>query len=323
MKNYLLQLQFFADGAGSGAGTGDAGSTGSVSAAENNAEVAAPGKGRKVNLSNVIYGKQSEQTSDDYSKQTEVPGKDKAVSTRELEERSVQFENMIKGEYRDEFNNRVQKIVQNRIGETKALQEQSQATKPIIELLASKYGVDAKDINALSKAIQDDDSLYQSEAAKRGLSVEQYKEVRRLEQTNQDLKEAMEEMNRQKRGEEIYGKWMAESKTLQEKYGLQDFDFGTESQNPDFINLLKSGVSVEGAYKAIHFDEMIGGAMAATAKNVQQQTAKNIASRAARPVEGAVSSQPGVTVKADVHSLTKADREEIAKRVARGETIRF
>lgn len=324
MKKYYLELQLFADGAGSGDGTGNAGSAGGTNAAENNAsEVAAPGKGRKASLSNVVYGKQSEQPSDDYSKQTGVPGKEKAVSTKELEERSVQFENLIKGEYKDEFNSRVQKIVQNRIGDTKALQEQSQAVQPIIELLSSKYGVDAKDINALAKAIQDDNSLYQSEAAKRGLSVEQYKEVRKLEQDNQNLKTAMEEMNRQKRGEEIYGKWMEESQALQQKYGLQDFDFSAEAQNPDFINLLKSGVSVEGAYKAIHFDDMIGGAMAATARNVQQQTAKNIASRTARPTEGAVSSQPGVTVKTDVHSLTKADREEIARRVSLGEIIRF
>ena len=87
--------------------------------------------------------------------------------------------------------------------------------------------------------------------------------------------------------------------------------------------MLQNGVSVEAAYKAMHFDEMLGGAMAATAKNVSSQVAKNIQARASRPVEGAVNSQPGAIVKANVSQLSKADRAEIARRVAEGETIKW
>ena len=68
---------------------------------------------------------------------------------------------------------------------------------------------------------------------------------------------------------------------------------------------------------------MLTGAMAATADNVGKAIAKSVASRAKRPTEGAVSSQPSVEVKSDVSKLTKADREEIARRAARGEVISF
>lgn len=316
MKKYLLNLQLFADGEGAGAETEGAGTV----AAESKTGVAAPSKGRKSDLSNVRYGKQEPQ-SDDYSETKGLPGKE--VSTRESAERAAAFESMIKGEYKDEFNSRVQKIVQNRIGETKTLQAQVDEMKPAMEILSARYGVEATDIKALAKAIQDDDSLYESEAAKRGMSVEQYKEIRKLEDSSKHWKDAYEQMRRQQEGEQIYGRWMNEADELREKYGIQDFDFTAEAQNLEFLNLLKSGVSVENAYKAIHFDDMMGGAMMTTAQRVSQQMAKNIASRASRPTEGAISSQPGVITKADVTKLTKADREEIERRVLRGDIISF
>lgn len=319
MKNYVLKLQLFADGAGAGTGAGEGAEAGT--AAENNAGVAAPEKGRKNDLSNVKYGKQETQ-SDDYSAAEKgLPGKE--VSTQEAAERATAFENMIKGEYKDEFNSRVQKIVQGRIGDTKALQAQVDEMKSAMEILSARYGVDATDTKALVKAIEADDSLYEAEATRRGMSVEQYKKVRELEKNNRELEATVQTMQRQKEGEQIYGKWMNEAEALQEKYGIQNFDFGTEAQNPEFLNLLKSGVSVESAYKAIHFDDMVGGAMMTTAQQVSQKMAQNIASRASRPMEGAVSSQPGVITKTDVTKLTKADREEIDRRVARGEKISF
>lgn len=311
----------FADGAGAAAGaTGTEGTT-----AENNTGVAAQVKGRKgSSTANVVYGKQSGTgVSDDYSQAGKMPGLDKVVSTKESEERDVAFENMIKGEYKEAFHNRVQKIVQSRIGETKMAQQQLDAQKPVIEMLSRKYGIDATDVQALQKAIEEDDSFFQEEATRRGMSVEQLKEVRKLETDNNNLREAMAEIQRRQQGENTYNKWMQEASELQEKYGLQNFDFAIEAQNPEFANLLKSGVSVEGAYKAIHFDEMMGGAMAATSHAVGKQIANNLASRASRPVEGAISSQPGVIVKSDVSKLTKADRQEIARRVARGEAISF
>lgn len=319
MENYVLNLQLFADGAGAGTGAGEGAEAGT--AAENNAGVAAPEKGRKNDLSNVKYGKQETQSGDYSAAEKGLPGKE--VSTQEAAERATAFENMIKGEYKDEFNSRVQKIVQGRIGDTKALQAQVDEMKSAMEILSARYGVDAADTKALVKAIEEDDSLYEAEATRRGMSVEQYKKVRELEKNNRELEATVQTMQRQKEGEQIYGKWMNEAEALREKYGIQNFDFGTEAQNPEFLNLLKSGVSVESAYKAIHFDDMVGGAMMTTAQQVSQKMAQNIASRASRPLEGAVSSQPGVITKTDVTKLTKADREEIDRRVARGEKISF
>lgn len=315
MKELLLNLQAFDDGASAGTSSGEG------TAAENTQGVAAPQKGRKGNaLQNVVYGKQDE--SDDYSYEgTNLPGAERTVTTRESEEKSVQFENMIKGDYKDEFNQRVQRIVQGRIGDTKVMQEQNARIQPIIEMMSQRYGVDANDIDALTKAIQEDDSLYQDEAAKRGMSVEQYKEYRRITSENKSMKRALQQQEAQQKGEETYQRWIQEGEELKERYGLSEFSFENEIQNQDFCDMLKNGVSVETAYKAVHFDEMLSGAMAATAQSVRSQVAKNIQARAARPVEGAASSQPGTIVKSNVSQLTKADRAEAVRRAAEGETI--
>lgn len=317
MKKLLLNLQTFDDGASAGTSQGEG------NAAENTQGVAAPQvKGRKSNnLQNVVYGKQD--ASDDYSAQSKLPGAEKTVTTKETEEKSVQFENMIKGDYKDEFDSRVQKIVQGRIGDTKALQDQNAKMQPIIDMMSRKYGVDASNIDALTKAIQEDDSIFQDEAAKKGMSVEQYKEYRKMESENEHLRLALQQQEARQKGEKTYQDWMQQGEELKERYGLSNFSFEEELQNPDFCNMLRNGVSVEAAYKAMHFDEMLGGAMAATAKNVSSQVAKNIQARASRPVEGAVNSQPGAIVKANVSQLSKADRAEIARRVAEGETIQW
>lgn len=317
MKKLLLNLQAFDDGASAGTSAGEG------TAAESTPGVAAPQvKGRKSNnLQNVVYGKQD--VSDDYSAQSKLPGTEKTVTTKETEEKSVQFENMIKGDYKDEFDSRVQKIVQGRIGDTKALQNQNAKMQPIIDMMSRKYGVDATDIDALTKAIQADDSIFQDEAAKHGMSVEQYKEYRKIESENENLRKALKQQEARQKGEKTYQDWMQQGEALKERYGLSNFSFEEELQNPDFCNMLQNGISVEAAYKAMHFDEMLGGAMAATAKNVSSQVAKNIQARASRPVEGAVNSQPGAIVKANVSQLSKADRAEIARRVAEGETIKW
>lgn len=322
MKKKRFNIQLFADGAdGAGSGTAESGSA-TAGSAETNEGIASPVKGRKTgSLANVVYGRQ-EETSDDYSKETGLQT-EKKVTEKTAEMRDVEFENLIKGEYKDEFNRRMSKIVQGRIGDTKEMQKQNEAVKPILDMLSKKYGVEVSNIDDLRKAVEDDNSFYQDEAARRGLSVEQVKAMHKMENENEQLRIALETREKQEQGEKIYKQWMEEGSQMAEKYGISNFDFAVEAQNPEFTKLLSSGVSVEGAYKAIHFDEMLGGAMAATAQNVKKSVANNIASRAARPVEGAVSSQPGVIVKSDVNKFTKADRAEIARRVNNGEVIKL
>jgi hypothetical protein len=59
------------------------------------------------------------------------------------------------------------------------------------------------------------------------------------------------------------------------------------------------------------------------AQTVEQKLAGKIAANGTRPVENGAKSQNGVVVKNDVSTMTKLDRAEINRRVARGEKISF
>ena len=184
----MLSLQLFADGA-AGAGAGDGGTAEGQGVT---AAAALPQKGVKNPLANVKYGIQPEET---------APAAEVQTETVAQPDRNAEFEKLIKGEYKDLYDARVQDTVQKRLKGTKETVDKYNALTPTLELLAKKYGVDAKDIDALSKAISDDDSYYEQEAMEKGMSVKQLKEVKKMERENAELKAQMEEAQRQENPE--------------------------------------------------------------------------------------------------------------------------
>lgn len=312
--NYLFNLQLFGEGGGDGAGASSGAAAGSVSGSAE-MPVNEVGTQKKGSLSNVKYGIQDDEGT--------APSKaDVSTTTKQKEDRTTAFENLIKGEYKSEFDARVQGIINKRFSESKAQEAQIKDMQPILKMLSDKYGADASDIKALAKAIENDDSYYEDEAISKGLSVKQLKEMKQLERDNAELRAAQEEaMNRQK-SEKIFSDWMHQTEEFNSKYGM-NIDFGAEAENPDFAAILKNGGSVEAAYNAVHFHEMMGGAMYKTAQTVKEQMANNLQAKASRPAENGISSRATAITKTDVNSLTLADRLEIEKRVARGEKIRF
>ena len=315
MKNKLifpmiLNLQLFAEGAGGDGGTGATGATG-VSAT-----AAVSQKGVKSNpLADVQYGIQpTSQTAEGTSPAAKVV-------ENPTEDRNAKFEALIKGEYKDLYDARVSDTVQKRLKSSKETVDKYNELAPTLEALAKKYGVDASDIKALNKAIEDDDSYYEQEALEKGVSVEQLKEIRKMEKENAELKRQMEEQNRRDNANKLYAQWMEQEKQTKAVY--PSFELRTEMQNPKFVDLLKSNIDVRTAYEVIHKDDIIAGAMQFTAKKVEQNLTNKIIANGARPSENGNSSQGASVTKSDVSALTKADRAEIARRVARGEKISF
>ena len=303
----LLDLQLFAEGASGGdGGTGAEGATGVTATA-----AVSQTKGVKSNpLANVVYGKQAEET---------TPAAE--VVENPTEDRNAKFEALIKGEYKDLYDQRMQETVQKRLKNSKETVDKYNALTPTLEILAKKYGVDATNIEALNKAIEEDDSYFEEEALEKGISVEQLKEIRKMEKENADLKRQMEEQNRKENANKLYATWMEQADKAKSVY--PSFDLRAEMQNPQFVNLLRSNIDVRTAYEVIHKDEIIPAAMQFTAKAVEQKLTNKIIANGARPSENGNSSQGASVTKSDVSQLTKADRAEIARRVARGEKISF
>ena len=300
----VLNLQLFAEGGGDG-GTGSEGATGATVTAAGSQT-----KGVKNPLADVKYGIQAEESTP--VAKVEVPT---------TEDRNAKFEALIKGEYKDLYDARMQETIQKRLKGTKETVDKYNALTPTLEILAKKYGVDATNVEALNKAIEEDDSYFEEEALEKGITVEQLKEIRKMERENADLKRQMQEQTRKDNAAQQYAAWMKQAEEAKKLYPSLNLD--VETQNPQFRQLLLSGVDVGSAYLVVHKDEVIPAAMQYTAKTVEQKLTNKVIANGARPAENGNSSQSATVVKSDVSQLSKADRAEIIRRVQRGEKIRF
>lgn len=298
-----LDLQLLADGGGAPAGgtSGAAGATGDTAAAA--------GQQTGDNLQAVIYGKQ----------ETAAAGQDDQAAINN--EREARYKAAIKGEYKDLYDADVQNIVKQRLKATNEKVSKYDSLGPTLDLLARKYGVDVEDVEALNKAIEDDDTYFEDEALERGMSVQDLKELRKMERENKELKAQIDRQHTEEQVAEINRKWQEEARMTKEIY--PNFDFEAESANDQFRQLLISGVDVRTAFEVCHRDEILQSGMRYAAKETERKLANNIAARGNRPAEGGMSNQSGVVVKSDVSKLTKADMREIERRVMRGERISF
>lgn len=315
MKHYsiipMCSLQIFAEGGNAAGGT--AGDGGTAQGTGVTAPAAGVRKGVKSNpLADVKYGIQPQES---------APAAGVQQTTKTKPDRNAEFEKLIKGEYKDQYDARVQDTVQKRLKGQKETVDKYEALSPALAMLARRYGVDASDAQALSKAIEDDNSFYEEEASKSGMDVEHYKKFEQMRRQNEFFRSQMEAQNQKEHAAKQYATWMQQAQEAQQIYpGL---DLEAEVKNPQFMRLLSSGVDVGSAYLVIHRDEIIPAAMQYTAQAVEQKLANKIAAGGSRPAENGMKAQGAAVVKSDVSTLTKMDRAEINRRVARGEKISF
>ena len=258
------------------------------------------------------------ETGTDAVSQTSITDADGTTATNI--DREAEFEKLIKGEYKDLYDARMQDTIKNRLKGQKETVERYEALAPTLETLAKKYGVDASDIKALNKAIEEDDAYYEEEALEKGVTVEQLKEFKKMERENIELKKMRDEQNAKEAAEKKVAGWMEESKQVKAIY--PQFDLRSELQNPKFNEFLRvPGVDVRTAYELAHKDDIIRGAMQFTAKTVEKKVADKIAANGVRPTENGLSSQSASLTKSDVSQLSKAELLDIQRRVARGEKV--
>ena len=304
----MLSLQIFADGGASAGGTGDGGTAQGQGVKAGAASQQTGAKGNP--LAEVKYGIQQEES---------APAAEVQETT--TTDPNAEFEKLIKGQYKQQYDQKVQDTIQKRLKGTRETVEKYTALQPVLEILAKKHGVAAGDIDALTKAIEADDSYFEQEAMELGMSVKQLKELRSAQRENADLRRQIQERQKQENAEKIYSTWMQQAEETKKVY--PGFDLRAELGNSKFLDLLNSNIDVRTAYEVLHKDDIIPAAMQFAAKTVESKIASKIASGASRPAENGMNSGSAAVVKSDVSQLTKADRQEIIRRVARGEKIRF
>ena len=216
-------------------------------------------------------------------------------------DRAARFESLIKGEYKDLYDKRVQDTIQKRLKGSAGIVQKYRELGPALELLGRRYGVDATDPEALSRAIQEDAPASGDE-----------EESKAPEQT---------ETLRQERARRQLSDWLRQAEVTKSRY--PSFDLQQEARDPRFRSLLRSGVPLQTAFEVLHQQEILPAAMAYSARRAEERMADSVIAGQLRPAEGAMGGQSPVLSKRDVRRLTRAERDEIDRRVARGEKIRF
>lgn len=304
---FPMNLQLFAEGGAAAGGEGGGEGAGVTAQA-----AAVQSKGVKSNpLANVQYGKQPQESAPTTEVQKEAEP--------QTVDRHAEFEAMIKGDYKEAYDKRVQDTIQKRLKGAKANEERLTAMNPLLDLLSARYGVQSDDTAGLIKALEADEAFFENAAAEKNMDPKDYREMLQLRGENARLKNQNEEQFKQAQRDKQYAIWEQQAEQARLKYpGL---DLNVESENPQFRQLLFAGIDVGTAYAAIHQDDILAGAMQYTAKTVKQKVANSIAAGNSRPAENGASGQSAAIIKNDPSQWTKADREEVRRRAARGEKI--
>lgn len=280
-----------------------------------------PGNTRrgKTGETKTLYGKQPEKpekTAESTAQgASSDAGSDNKRSTKE--ERRKTFLDMANGEYKDIYTEETRRMIDRRFKETQALETAVNQYKPIVDTLMQRYKIENGDLAKLAVAIENDDAYWAAAAEEAGMSVTEFKEIARLKRENSALTEEARRRRSQEQQDAQIAAWHEQSIAVKAAY--PDFDLATECENAEFLKLLRSNVPMMHAYRLIHMDELMANAVKGTEKRVVD----NVRAKGQRPSENGTSPTSAFTIKSDVNKLTKADRAEIAARIARGEIISF
>lgn len=290
-KTPIIDLQLFADG-----GTGDgAGANGNDAGSQ-------PGENQQA-------------------AQPTEPAQDAAAKSEPVsaEDRAARFEEMIKGEYRDLYDAKVQEIVKNRLKSSEKAVKAWKAMANTRDLLAKRYNVDANDFEALNAAIEDDNAWYEKEAFEKGMSVEDYKAVTKLERENSRLKAEMESYRQE---EEVHQAFLnLREQAEQVKAIYPQFDLQTELQNEEFQKLVRQPtISVKTAYEVVHMNELMNASVHQAVQTTAQQVTNAIKS-GSRPAEGVNAKTAAAKTVSDVSQLSNAEFNALKERIRRGERV--
>ena len=260
-------------------------------------------RGRKENpLANVQYGRQASQ------------GQAAAVTQQEVTRRP--FKELIDGEYKEDFHNHVQGIMQERFRKNDELQKNVDRLRPVLMSLGQRYEVDMTELNessiaSLAEKLNADDEYLEKAAMERGMSKEGYKLFLDVQYREKLLNERETQAQNERH-----------IQSLSQQADALGIDLRAEMQNKEFMRLTSPqvGVPVAMAYNLIHQKEILENGMQYAAQQGAKRVAQAVQSGQARAVENGMARKgSSVIYKPNPRDLTPKDREEIRRRVRSGD----
>ena len=345
MVSGKMNLQYFAEGGDGGAGAAEGGAAEAAAPAVQEPALR-PAQERLARRSGALKGKAaggeklpqppaggsplkegasgSESDPAEAEKHQEPAKEPKAEKTPE--ERRRAFGEMVQGEYSDVFQEMMQRAIDKA---TENIRQNPQVAR-LTQALANAYGVDTDDMDGLIEAVENgrvkDEKYYEDLAQQRGVSVKTARELDKMESDlkrsntrNAQLQAMQQEATRQQRVSQIQAQWEAQAAQLKTQY--PDFELQEVLANEQVADLMRRGVSLPDAYRAVYFDHIMQQATAQTAQKVEQGVAARIQQRASRPGENGTRPGGAVTTHVDVASMSRRQLEDLERRARRGEKI--
>ena len=258
------------------------------------------------------------------TEQAEAKPEAAAESAEPAKGADERWQELIKGEFKDQYGKSVQSAIQDRFKNQQDANEKLAQLQPALNLLAKQRGLQEGDNAALVKAIMADDELIEDQAAEAGMTVETYRTMKQLEEQNAKYRQQEEENARVAQARQHYAKLAEQAEALKQR--IPDFDLEAELFNPNDNRFMRmtspeGGLDVETAYFAIHHRELEPQAMAYGIQKAQDQMAQTIQANQRRPVEGAIEGGQAGNFQVDPRSMSKAQRQDLINRARRGEKI--
>jgi hypothetical protein len=285
---------------------------------------------------------------DDYNKafgngnqnQNNTEGENNSTDTdADGEENSEEeFEKLIKGKYKNVYQNRVQSLVKDRLStkdrQISDMQKKENTGNQIFALIANKYNVQPDDLDGLLKAVTEDKDLFAEKALAAGVTTEEARNDFFNQQKTNAQEEELETLRREKAARELdtHLRTIA-AETMKE---FPNFNLEEEFQNPAFRTALdfvvqqrneqneKTGRNDEiydltTAYKMAHFDELQKDLVKRSSSAAISAAAQSIQSGARRPTENAVKKSGTTTQRKSVEDMSDAEFDAFYEKVRRGE----
>lgn len=249
-----------------------------------------------------------------------------------------EFEKLIKGKFKNVYQNRVQSLVKDRLStkdeQISDMQKKESTGNQIFALIANKYNVQPDDLDGLLKAVSEDKDLFAEKALAAGVTTEEARNDFFNQQKTNAQEEELETLRREKAARELDTHLRSiAAETMKE---FPNFNLEEEFQNPSFRTALdfiaqqkneqneKTGRNDEiydltTAYKMAHFDELQKDLVKRSSSAAISAAAQSIQSGARRPTENAVKKSGTTTQRKNVEDMSDAEFDAFYEKVKRGE----
>lgn len=320
MLHFFRNLLIFGDGGDGGAGAATGPGPGSAEGADLSG-VTAPAAGEQRQLTREERRARLEQRLQ--AEQAQAQANQQPQTQPAPEQAKRPFEELINGEYKEEYGAAVQATLQPRLKNLKAAEARGRDAEELLtQLVGNKYGLqpgeDGKlDLKAVREAMSKDDDLYEDLAAEMGTSVEY---ARKFDELQKKLKAAEDEQREQER----YAAYMKVRDAAAEAQKVYpDMNLEETIMDPRFTRLLDV-LPPAAAYHALHQVELTTNAMQYAVDTTRSGIAASIQAGQNRPSEGGLGRQAAATtnrINKSPREMTKAERLAIRRRAERGEEV--